>query len=106
MYKNNDRAVSLNAVITEIGRWLGYLDDDMIMRIQTGIKMLPSVTPKTGHWIIKGHNLGDDYIDEKYCCSECGERALAYEFGTHPVCLSKFCPNCGAKMTMATGKEQ
>lgn len=51
-----------------------------------------------GHWIKKGHNLGDDYIDEKYCCSECGERALVYEFGTHPVCLSKFCPNCGADM--------
>ena len=40
----NDRAVSLNAVITEIGRWLGCLDEDMITRIQTGIKRLPSVS--------------------------------------------------------------
>ena len=43
MCKYNDRAVSLNAVLSEIDRWIGYLDEDMIMRIQTGIKKLPSV---------------------------------------------------------------
>lgn len=42
---NGDRAISLNAVLTEVGRWIGYLDEDMISRIQIGIKRLPPVTP-------------------------------------------------------------
>ncbi len=40
----DDRAISLNAVLTEVSRWIGYLDEDMISRIQIGIKRLPSVT--------------------------------------------------------------
>ena len=40
-----DEAISREAVITEIGRWAGYLDDDMIRRIQIGIKRLQPIQP-------------------------------------------------------------
>lgn len=30
-------------VLHEVSRWAGYLDDDMIRRIQIGMKRLPSV---------------------------------------------------------------
>ena len=38
--QENDKTVSLDAVLKEIGRWEGYLDEDMITRIQTGIKKI------------------------------------------------------------------
>ena len=34
--------ISRAAAINEIARWIGYLDDDMIGRIQFGLKRLPS----------------------------------------------------------------
>lgn len=35
--------ISRQAVIEEIGRWRGYLDEDMIARIRIGIRNLPYV---------------------------------------------------------------
>lgn len=35
--------VNRKDVLYEISRWAGYLDDDMIRRIQIGIKRLPPV---------------------------------------------------------------
>lgn len=40
-----DDLISRKAVIDEISRFIGYLDEDMIFRIQTGIKKLPSTQP-------------------------------------------------------------
>lgn len=40
-----ENAVSREEVKREIRRWLGYLDEDMISRINMGIDRLPSVTP-------------------------------------------------------------
>ena len=37
----NKRYVSVETVCKEIERFKGYLDDDMIYRLQTAIKMLP-----------------------------------------------------------------
>lgn len=42
--------ISRQAAIDEIARWIGYLDDDMIGRIQLGLKRLSSEEPKT-EWI-------------------------------------------------------
>lgn len=39
--------ISRQAAIDEIARWIGYLDDDMIGRIQLGLKRLPSAETKT-----------------------------------------------------------
>ena len=38
----SDDLISRKAAITEIARWIGYLDEDMINRIQIGLKRLPS----------------------------------------------------------------
>lgn len=35
------RTLDEDAVLKEIGRWIGYLDEDMIERIKIGIKKLP-----------------------------------------------------------------
>lgn len=39
--------ISRKAAITEIARWIGYIDEDMILRIQTGLRELPSAQPET-----------------------------------------------------------
>ena len=41
-----DDLISKEAAIKEIARWIGYIDEDMILRIQTGLKKLPSVQPE------------------------------------------------------------
>lgn len=41
-----DDLINRQAAINEIARWKGYLDADMIMRIQIGIKRLPSAQPE------------------------------------------------------------
>ena len=37
-----DDSISRQAAIDEVARWAGYLDEDMITRIQIGLKRLPS----------------------------------------------------------------
>ena len=85
--------ISRQAAIEEIARWIGYIDEDMILRIQTGLKKLPPEEPerKTGRWILK-KTYEDEYGNEqfKYFCSECD--APAYEFS------QPYCHRCGADM--------
>lgn len=93
--------ISRQAAIDQISRWLGYLDDDMILRIQIGLRKLPSAQPecKTGHWV--SQNGGG------YCCSECGRYALDEVDGNfiHVAFKSNFCPYCGADMSMRGDSE-
>lgn len=42
----SEDTISRNAAIDEIARWIGYIDEDMISRIQTGLKKLPSAQPE------------------------------------------------------------
>ena len=57
------------------------------------IEKLPSVTPKTGHWIVlrKEYEFMGSIVNEPQgCkCSNCNKVAMF---------KSDFCPNCGAKM--------
>ena len=46
---NNDDTIRRQAAIEEIARWIGYIDEDMILRIQTGLKKLPPEKPE--QWI-------------------------------------------------------
>lgn len=39
---NDGDMISRQDAIEEIARWIGYIDEDMILRIQTGLKKLPS----------------------------------------------------------------
>ena len=117
-----DKLVSLNTVLSEIDRWIGYLDEDMIMRIQTGIKKLPSVTQLCDDMISRGvfeqvmwerdvaieqlkdlgYRLGEKpktghwipYKNEAdvYKCTAC--EAIVYEYPTS----WDYCPWCGVRM--------
>ena len=42
----SDDTIRRQDAIEEIARWIGYLDEDMILRIQTGLKKLPSAQPE------------------------------------------------------------
>ena len=46
--------------------------------------------PKTGHWIEVTNGRGG------HECDNCGEYAPSYQSGDE--WLTKFCPNCGARM--------
>lgn len=37
--------IDRQAAIDDIARWSGYLDEDMILRMQTSVKKLPSAQP-------------------------------------------------------------
>lgn len=43
--------ISREAAILEIERFNGYIDDDMVGRIQTALRRLPAAEPKTRKWI-------------------------------------------------------
>lgn len=61
-----DRQISLKQVLDEIARWAGYLDEDMIYRIQTGLKRLPSAQPELHYdeWCTDCK----EYDQEQHCC--------------------------------------
>ena len=44
------KLIYLEDAIDEIARWIGYLDKDMISRIQIGLERLPSVQPDLGKY--------------------------------------------------------
>ena len=81
--------ISRQQVTDEIKRWRGYLDEDMIERINTRMNMLPPVTPteRTGEWVnSKGEPVNDRY---SVYCSRCKAWSEYRDI---------YCGNCGAKM--------
>lgn len=59
--------------------------------------------PKTGKWI-KATGMMPPEFHGHHCCSECGNFAnMEPPFGNRED-LSKFCPNCGAKMVREDGE--
>ena len=89
--------VDEKAIIAEHNRFIGYLDDDMIARLNIAIQRIPAadVRPNIkGYWIKTGQSF--IYPDKFICysCSECGYDIEKTKFN--------YCPNCGAKME---GKE-
>lgn len=82
--------------IEEIVRWIGYIDEDMILRIQTGLKKLPPEKPerKIGRWFVL-----DECANEGICCSECHKKVFKIDYSNIMKWKNfKFCPNCGADM--------
>ena len=46
-----EKTISLERAKKQIGRWIGYIDQDMINRICMSLDALPSVQPsRKGHW--------------------------------------------------------
>ena len=86
--------IELDRALKEIERFIGYLDEDMIYRIQYALKRLPAAdsTPmKHGYWIGLDY---DGYADGSpvYTSFECSECGAEYEHD------ETYCPNCGALM--------
>lgn len=80
-----DGLISRQAAIDEIARWIGYIDEDMILRIQTGLKKVPSAQPerKKGRWVQFGTT--------GLASCKCG-----YITDRHSI--YNFCPKCGSDM--------
>ena len=63
--------IDRQAAIKEIARWIGYIDEDMILRIQTGLKKMPSAEPEIirckdcEHWDTSWQN---DYSPNYHYC--------------------------------------
>lgn len=94
--------ISRREAIKEIARWTGYLDEDMITRIQTGLRKLPPAQPerKKGKWI-PHKEISREYVGaasiitikhDYWFCDLCDYRA---EEGRS---MYNFCPYCGAEM--------
>ena len=79
--------VDEKAVIAEHNRFVGYLDDDMIARLNIAIQRIPAADVKPN---IKGYWIKTGYKFICYSCSECGYDIEKTKFN--------YCPNCGAKM--------
>lgn len=52
----SDDLISRQAAIEEIARWIGYIDEDMISRIQTGLKKMSSAQ----RWIPASERLPEE----------------------------------------------
>jgi len=68
-----------------LNMWEGYLDEDMIGRMQIALKRDVPSAQKKGKWI------PSDVPESTLCkCDQCGWDMGAYCFN--------YCPNCGAEM--------
>lgn len=90
--------IDREAVINETHRWTGYIDEDLIARINIGISRIPDadVEPiRHGEWVKNVDKCG-------WHCSVCEvDNYYAYswncETGQNDF-QDNYCPNCGAKM--------
>lgn len=62
----SDDTIYRQAAIDEIARWIGYIDEDMILRIQTGLKKVPSAQPE--YWLDEWCTECKEYDHERHCC--------------------------------------
>ena len=72
----------------ETGEFIDCVED--AEELLNGIPTI-DIEPKRGEWIAKTENCHSHWV-----CSECGAWALL-EYNEQ-MCLSNFCPNCGAEM--------
>ena len=81
-------AVSREAVIKLFNGNIGS-ESALILHM---VKKLPSVTQKSGKWILL-----DECANSGYYCSNC-QKKLVKEGWSNTVKKIKYCPNCGADM--------
>lgn len=75
----------------EMKRFAGYLDDDMIYRLQIALNRIPAadVEPvRHGRWTDENPA---SFWDPRMRCSACGHVDI-------PLAKWRFCPMCGAKI--------
>lgn len=90
----NNEYINKIAACNEINRFTGYLDDDMICRLQIALNRIPTadVEPvRHGRWINAYPKKEQNPMFNYGTCSICGfEQNISNKLN--------FCPNCGAKM--------
>lgn len=87
-----DRLISEQAVIKIL--ILLFIGNEKFKVAINSIKAIPSVEPKTGHWIEQDiHNCHTEFK-----CSACGYIHSFMHLYGKPTADYTFCPNCGAKM--------
>lgn len=90
-----DKYIDIEDVCNEISRFDGYLDEDMLWRLNFAIRRLPAadVHPTVrANWISHNNPMFSPFDDTEphtYQCTAC------FSFRPH---REKFCPECGAKM--------
>ena len=85
---DNNVSYMKNMAKWDSGLWIRY------KLFENVIETIPSVDvvePKRGEWVAKTENYYSHWV-----CSKCGAWALL-EYNEQ-MCLSNFCPNCGADM--------
>lgn len=90
----NNEYINKITACNEINRFTGYLDDDMICRLQIALHRIPAadvIPARYAEWI------SSDGIS---VCSKCG-KAAPYDVEGDVIMYwpnLNFCPNCGCKM--------
>lgn len=107
--------VEIDKVVSEIKRFVGYIDDDMLNRLEIATRRIPAADvrpvvrghklthnrPIAGYWASGKLDGGWDGMEGRVWvepimdnpvdyCSECGKRL--------DDTFQNFCPNCGADM--------
>lgn len=77
------RLIDADKVNETIDRFIGYLDEDMILRIKMKISKIPTVDRPHGEWV-KGEQERVSFFVRK--CSQCGEN----------VAVGNYCMWCGS----------
>lgn len=94
--------ISREAAIAEQKRFCGYLDNDMLNRLEIATRKIPAADVRPvvrGKWLT-GNDNPRTYGRIRAMCGRCGAFALAdmVNAGSYKERLSNFCPNCGADM--------
>ena len=102
--------ISREAAINEQKRFCGYLDNDMLNRLEIATRRIPAADVRPvvrGEWLT-GNDNPRTYGRIRAMCGRCGAFALTdmVNAGSYKERLSNFCPNCGADMRPEPPKEE
>ena len=95
--------IEKEAAKQEVKRFIGYLDEDMIYRINVALNRLPAADVrenKHGEWIdAEWENIDTGEKRKGNRCSICGCGYFRYDISVNTVSdIPNVCPNCGADM--------
>jgi rubrerythrin len=82
-----DDCISREAAINEQKRFCGYLDNDMLNRLEIAMRRIPAADVRP---VARGRWIDTDNYYQRWKCSVCG----CHTRDARPP----FCPNCGADM--------
>lgn len=80
--------------VDKLKKFYSQYDDERYFEVETILQQLdafPTAPEKTGTWSFVYDETADAFMRDRYVCSCCG--------GWNTYGQSKYCPECGAKMT-------